>query len=175
MQTSESGRLAGDLRLSGPRYRFRQWRLGSRLDKADQFEGRFSYTGRALIGDEISLSGAARLRDAFVMKLPIQDLRSQLHILFSRNGRFHELFARGIRGKALGGVLAGEAHLHGDSRYELSSTVEIGNGRIDQLSRALGFEHIIGTGTFDAQASLRSSDVSKLSTIWPLADRLPRQ
>ncbi|MEZ6153986.1 MAG: AsmA-like C-terminal region-containing protein [Pirellulaceae bacterium] len=166
LQTSESGRLAGDLRFGAAQLQVPAMAASGRAtDKADQFEGHFSYTGRALIGDEISLSGAARLRDAFVMKLPIQDLRSQLHILFSRNGRFHELFARGIRGKALGGVLAGEAHLHGDSRYELSSTVEIGNGRIDQLSRALGFEHIIGTGTFDAQASLRSDDVSKLSAL----------
>lgn len=165
LQTSESGSLVGDLRFGAAQLQIPAMAAWVAPDKADQFEGHFSYTGRALIGDEISLIGAARLRDAFVMKLPIQDLRSQLHILFSRNGRFHELFARGIRGKALGGVLAGEAHLHGDSRYELSSTVEIGNGRVDQLSRALGFEHIIGTGTFDALASLRSDDVSKFSAL----------
>lgn len=165
LQTSDPGKLVGDFQFGTAQLQIPSMAAWVAPDKADQFEGRFSYTGRALIGDEISFSGAARLRDAFVMKLPIQDLRSQLHILFSRSGRFHELFARGIRGKALGGLLAGEAHLHGDSRYELSSTVQIGSGKIDQLSRALGFEHIIGTGTFDAQASFRSDDVLKFSAL----------
>ncbi|MEO8269839.1 MAG: AsmA-like C-terminal region-containing protein, partial [Aureliella sp.] len=161
----ETESFSGDLRFGAQNLLIPALAAWFAPDDVEQYKGRLSYTGRAVIGEEITLTGAAQMKDALLMMLPIQDVRSQLRIQLTRLGRLHEISARSVHGRALGGMLDGEAHLHGDSRYELSSTIQIGSGKIDQLSRALGFEHIVGTGTFDAQAKLQSNDVWKLNAL----------
>lgn len=165
LRESRPGRYSGDLRFDLESLQLPALAAWVAPEMAEQLVGTLNYQGRALLGREILLSGAARIRDAMAYQLPIQDLRSQLRILLAYNGRLHELSARNIHGTALGGLVDGEAQLHGDSGYQLSSAIQISNGKLEQLSRALGFEYIVGTGCFDAQATLRSSDAMNLSAL----------
>ncbi len=159
------GVQVGDLRFAAEQLQLPAMLAWFAPEQVGRYSGTFNYSGRALVGREIQLTGAARLSDAMLSGYAIQSVRSHLSVWLARSGRLHEVSTRSISGTALGGTARGSARLHGDTRYEFTSNFEIANGKLDQLSRALGFERIIGTGRFDAQAALHSDDAGKLSAL----------
>lgn len=165
LREDTQGTLVGDLRFVANHLQLTAMTAWVAPGQVDRYSGTFNYSGRALVGREIQLSGAARLSDAVLAGYEIQSVRSHLMVLLTRSGRLHEVSARSMSGTALGGTARGSARLHGDTRYEFTSDFSITSGKLDQLSRALGFEHIVGTGRFDAQAALRSSDAGKLNAL----------
>ncbi len=127
--------------------------------------GNVSYRGRATLGREIVLSGSSRIRDAMIYSLPVQDVRSNLRFTLANSGSVREVSAENARGTALGGTLDADFKLRAKTRYEAELRIDIHDGKIDQLSRSLGFEHIIGTGRFDANARLETSELLELSAL----------
>ncbi len=132
---------------------------------AQNFSGLVSYRGNIRIGDEITLLGSSHFKDALVYGVPLQDLRTDLFISVSQNGALKEISARKIHGIAVGGRFDGEAQIRGGSRYSFDAHGKIGGGKLDQLSRALGFEKIVGTGSFDASTRLTSKDALSLAAL----------
>lgn len=165
LREDAQGALVGDLRFVANHLQLTAMTAWVAPGQVDRYSGTFNYSGRALVGREIQLSGAAQLSDAVLAGYELQSVRSHLLVLLTRSGRLHEVSARSMSGTALGGTARGSARLHGDTRYEFSSDFSIASGKLDQLSRALGFEHIVGTGKFDAQAALRSSDAGQLNAL----------
>lgn len=165
LREDAQGTLVGDLRFAANQLQLTAMTAWVAPGQVDRYTGTFNYSGRVLVGREIQLSGAARLSDAMLAGYEIQSLRSHLNVFLERSGRLHEVSARSLSGTALGGTTQGSAHLHGDTRYEFNSDFRITSGKLEQLGRALGFEDIVGTGRFDAQAALRSGDAGRLSAL----------
>ena len=159
------GSVVGNLRFSAEQLQLSAMTAWIAPEQVDRFSGTFTYSGRGLVGREIQLTGAARLSDAVLGGYQIQSIRSPMNIWLERNGRVHEVSTRSLSGTALGGSARGSARLHGDTRYQFTSEFQIDDGKLDQLSRALGFERVIGSGRFDAQAALRSNDAGNLSAL----------
>ncbi|MEZ6137610.1 MAG: AsmA-like C-terminal region-containing protein [Pirellulaceae bacterium] len=132
---------------------------------ADNYAGVVTYRGRAQLGDEITLVGKAHVTDVFMYEIPIQEVRSDVAVSLSALGELLLVTARNAHGTALGGRFDGEAVLRGGARYELAAQGKIGRGKLEQLSRALGFEHIVGTGRFNAATRLSSADALNLAAL----------
>lgn len=165
LRDDANGSLVGDLRFSAEQLQLAAMTAWVAPGQVNRYSGTFNYRGRALVGRELQLTGAARLSDALLSGYEIQSLRGHMNVWLDRSGRLHEVSTRSMTGTALGGTARGSARLHGDTRYEFTSKFQITNGKLDQLSRALGFEHIVGSGRFDAQAALRSNDAGKLNAL----------
>ncbi len=158
-------RWVGDIQFDARRMQFPCLVAWINPDYADAFVGELGYSGRATLGSQWLIRGSAVVRDATVYSLPVQQLRSNVRIVLGPDGTFETLSAERVRGTALGGTLQGQVQLRGGARYELASSLRIGAGKLDQLSQALGFEHIVGTGRFDAVAQLSSDDVTDLNAL----------
>lgn len=134
-------------------------------DLADEFDGVISYRGRLTFGRQTELFGSAHIRDGRVYQLPLQEVRGSLNVGLTPTGQLRELVAHDLRGTAVGGGFRGEVRLRGGASYQLETSLRVDQGRLEQLSRSLGFEHIVGRGTFDAFASLRSNDAPNLAAL----------
>jgi hypothetical protein len=134
-------------------------------DYAEYFSGRVSYRGRMRFGRGIQLFGDAELSDAIIFDLPIQNARGAVNVDLTDDGSLNSVSSNDIHGTAVGGSLDGSARLRGGTKYELTAEAKIGDGRLDQLSKALGFQHIIGTGMFDGQLRIESDRVEQLSAL----------
>ncbi len=132
---------------------------------AQNFSGSVSSRGYIQVGREIVLTGNSHFKNALVYSVPLQDLRNELSISISLSGGLKEISARNIHGVAVGGRFDGEANVRGGARYSFDATGRIGGGKLDQLSRALGFEKIVGTGNFDASTRLTSRDATSLAAL----------
>lgn len=132
---------------------------------ADRFTGQVSYRGSANITTQAALYGDCQLRDATAYGLPIQDLRTRLRVQASSQKGFLNAAGTDVHGTVLGGQASGSFQVRGGPRWQLASALKISNGRIDQLSAALGFEHIVGTGRFDASGQIRSRDITALTSL----------
>lgn len=132
---------------------------------ADQFSGIVSYRGAARYDRQIYLRGDAHATDALAFGLPIQSGHGNLAINLNLDGSLDRLSTHNLTGTAMGGKFVGEIDLRGGSRYELAAGGRITAGKLDQLSRALGFDHILGTGRFDGRVQLGSSDASSLAAL----------
>ncbi len=132
---------------------------------AADFSGMIDYRGQMQLGKQIVLLGNSRLSDVSVYRLPLQDVRTDLRISLSTVGDLIELQARNLRGTALGGNLVGSASVRGGARYAVETDIRVNHGKLDQLSRALGFEHIVGTGSFTAAGRLQTKDATDLSAL----------
>ncbi len=132
---------------------------------ADNFSGIVTYRGRARLGTKVAVTGNSHFKDLSVYGLPIQEVRNELHIDLTPSGELIVLSARNAHGTALGGRFDGEASLRGGARFGLEAQGKIGNGKLDQLGRALGFEHIVGTGNFSASTRLSSVDAIDISAL----------
>lgn len=132
---------------------------------SDSFTGRVSYRGSAHITAQAALYGDCRLRDATAYGLPIQDLNTRLSVRASSDKGFESASGTDVHGKVLGGQASGGFEVRGGPRWQMDSALKISNGRIDQLSKALGFAHVVGTGRFDASAKIRSRDITQLTSL----------
>ncbi|QDV22812.1 AsmA-like C-terminal region-containing protein [Aureliella helgolandensis] len=134
-------------------------------DYADFFSGVASCRGNLRFDRQISLSGDAKVVDATCYGLAIQKASTSLLMKFEPNGAFASLTARDIHGAAVGGYLQGEASLRGGARYDLKARATLADGKLEQLSQALGFERILGTGRFDGNVDIASRNVSSLNAL----------
>jgi hypothetical protein len=132
---------------------------------AGQFGGTLSYRGRAVFNRNLLFNGDLHATDAIAFGLPIQRAHGGLRIGLNEDGSLRELSSSNLTGIAVGGGFASKVNLRGGTRMELDSTLRIANGKLDQLSRALGFERIIGTGRFDASAALSSRRATSLADL----------
>lgn len=132
---------------------------------ASYYSGELTYRGRLQTDRQISLSGYARILDGKVYDLPIEDAHGNLKIVLSPLGILQAVESSSVTGTALGGRLNAKVKVRGGTRYELETSVKIDDGRLDELSRSLGFEKILGTGKFNAAARVRSDDFFDLAAL----------
>ncbi len=132
---------------------------------SDEFAGKFSYRGRGRIGRSIHIDGPATVRDALAFGVPLQELRGTLSIDLGSGGGLQELVSNNLTGSVLGGQFTGQARLRGGASYELAANGQVDRGKMEQLSRALGFENIVGRGVFDGAFSLASRQAFDLNAL----------
>jgi len=125
---------------------------------ASYYSGELTYRGQLQMDRQILLSGHARILDGRVYDLPIEDAHGNLKIVLSPLGVLQTVESSSVTGTALGGRLNAKVKIRGGARYELETSVKIDDGRLDELSRSMGFEKILGTGKFSAAARVRSED-----------------
>ncbi len=130
-----------------------------------QFSGKLSYRGRVRFARNINVVGNVRASDALAFGLPIQDGQGGLQMQFNTDGSFDQLKTSNLSGTWIGGNFVGELQLQGGASTALTASGRIGRGKLDQLSRALGFEHVLGTGRFDAVANLQSKDATSIAAL----------
>ena len=103
--------------------------------------------------DERAGSGRDRRGpELFWFDLPIEDAHGNLRIVLNHSGSIHVIESSSVTGTALGGRLDGKVQVRGGARYELDTQLRIDDGKLDELSRSLGFQKIIGTGKLVALA-----------------------
>jgi len=132
---------------------------------ADEFSGSISYRGRGHVGRNVSLVGSASATNSVVYDLPLQAVRGTLQLDFDRSGNFLNLVANDLVGTAIGGQFNGDVALRGGATYQLRSRGNVRRGKMEQLSRALGFDNIVGTGKFTAAFQVNSRDASSLNAL----------
>ncbi|HUP81080.1 MAG TPA: AsmA-like C-terminal region-containing protein, partial [Pirellula sp.] len=142
---------------------------------SSHYKGNLTYRGRLQSDRHILLSGHARLINANVYDLPIEDAHGDLKVIFSQLGSLHAIESSSVTGTALGGRLDARVKIRGGARYELNTSVKIDDGRLDELSRSLGFQRILGTGKFNATARIHSDNFFDLGSLTgPLRFRFER-
>jgi hypothetical protein len=132
---------------------------------ANEFAGQLSYRGVARFHRQLQLTGFVRADRAIAFGLPVQQGHGNLRIRINPNGSLSHLVANNFTGTAIGGRFIGDVTLRGGQRYDLSAQGQVTDGKLDQLSRALGFERIIGTGKFNGRINLQSRDASSLPAL----------
>jgi hypothetical protein len=65
----------------------------------------------------------------------------------------------------IGGDFTGDIELRGGPSLTLAASGRVGRGKLDQLSRSVGFEHVVGTGQFDAAINLQSRNAASLAAL----------
>jgi len=132
---------------------------------ASHYKGELTYRGRLQSDGQILLSGHARLVNANAYNLPIEDAHGDLEVILSQLGSLRRIESSSITGTALGGRLNARVKIRGGAQYELDTSLKIDDGRLDALSRALGFQRILGTGKFNAAAQLHSDDFFEVGAL----------
>lgn len=132
---------------------------------ADQFAGRLSYRGRARIGREVSFVGAATTSNATLYGFPLQSVRGAVQMEFDRVGNFNNFVATNLVGTALGGQLNAEMQVRGGSSFSLRADGRLRRGKMEQLSRALGFDRIVGSENFNSAFQFNSRDAFDLGAL----------
>ncbi|MCA9131737.1 MAG: hypothetical protein KDA45_01215 [Planctomycetales bacterium] len=167
LSTAESPERAavGELQFDAQRIQLQavtQWLFPA---YAKQFAGIVSYRGSARYQRQLYLRGDAHLVDGVAYGLPIQRGHGDLRVSLNPDGSLHQMSSRNVTGTALGGNFSGEVQLRGGARTELTARARVGQGKLEQLSRALGFDHIVGSGRFDAHIAVNSRDASSLPAL----------
>ena len=132
---------------------------------ACHYKGEFTYRGSLQSDRQILLSGHARLVNANAYELPIEDAHGDVRVILSQLGSLHAIESSSVTGTALGGRLNARVKIRGGARYQLDTSVKIDDGRLDELSRALGFQRILGTGKFKAAAQIHSDNIFDLGSL----------
>lgn len=132
---------------------------------AAQFTGLVSYRGRVRFERQIEVLGSFRGSNALAFGLPIQEGHGQLRLKFNPDGSFAQLRTSNLSGTFIGGDFTGEVELRGAPSTSLAVTGRIGRGKLEQLSRAVGFEHVVGTGKFNAAINLQSRNATSLAAL----------
>ncbi len=158
------GSLAGSLRFTAQQLQVPALVALVAPQLSDNFSGEVSYRGTASVSAEPKLYGDCRVRDASVYGVPIQDLRTRLRVVSSARRGGIQVSGLDMHGDVLGGRVSGGFELRGGSRWELTSSTKLAGGHLNQLSEALGFGHIVGSGRFTASAAIRSKDVFSLNS-----------
>ena len=132
---------------------------------AHAFGGKVSYRGTVRLKDQFIVTGDARATKAHWYDLPIQNAHGDLRLAIDRNGALAGLSSRNVNGTAAGGNLLGSIDFRGGRRASVQTNGRIVNGKLEQLSRALGFDHVFGSGRFDANFDMGSRDAFSLSAL----------
>ncbi len=132
---------------------------------AEQFSGRMSYRGRGRLGRSLTFLGSATTTNAVIYSIPLQSVRGSLQLDFNRGGSFQNLVANNLVGTAVGGRLVADIRLRGGSSYNLQAEGRVRRGKMEQLSKSLGFERIVGSEKFDALFVFSSRDATSLNAL----------
>lgn len=129
---------------------------------ADSFSGSLDYRGTITIRRGIRVRGSARAKDGLIFGIPIQVAGGELQAEFKTNGEFVKLESNDLHGKAIGGIFEASAGIRGGSNYSLEANGKISRGRLEELSKAVGFENIGGRGTFSGRFQLASDRIEEI-------------
>lgn len=131
---------------------------------ADLLDGFLTARGRILIGNQTQFRGTAEIQRGHVWDLPIQELKSPIFVRLNRSFQLESIHGTNLYGTILGGRTQGEFNLQNSGRLSGNTTLSIQDGKLDQMSRALGFEQIVGTGRFDANGQIEADDIFDFGT-----------
>ncbi len=134
-------------------------------DHAKYFAGIFDYRGIATYHRGFQLSGSAAVKNARLFEIPIQNARADLRTEFDAQGRFKKLVSQGLHGTGIGGRFNAELAIEQKSKFTLETSGTIDRGKLEQLSRALGFEQILGSGIFDGRFNLNSNQIESIAAM----------
>lgn len=132
---------------------------------ANQFGGVVNYRGSVKLNDRLSVLGDAHATNARWHALPIQNVHGDLRLTLERDGSLVMLTSRHLSGIAVGGNFIGNVEIRGNRRSEVRASGRVVNGKVEQLSKAMGFEHIMGAGRFEGAFDLGSRDAVSLSAL----------
>ncbi len=132
---------------------------------ADEFSGRVSYRGRGRLAQSFRFLGAATTTNAELYGFPLQSVRSSLQVDFDRAGNFQNVVASNLVGTALGGQMTADFRVRGGTSYDLRASGQVRRGKMEQLSRALGFERIVGSENFNSAFQFNSRDAFDLGAL----------
>ncbi len=132
---------------------------------AKYYAGELSYDGTADFYRGIQLRGIAAVGKASLLGLPIQNVRGDVQTEFGSDFEFRRLICNDLHGTVVGGKFSGKLAADGGSQLSLKTSGQIANGKLEQLSRALGFSKIVGSGSFDGRFDLRSREIESLKDL----------
>lgn len=128
-----------------------------------QLDGAVSFRGKIRLDSKMHLDGTLDASDVAWNGLSAARVRGSLRSQYDWKSNRFDSQLRDLHGTALGGNLRGELELNASTRWSMKSSLSLQRGHMDELSQALGFQRVVGTGRFDASAKLSSRDLQKLN------------
>jgi hypothetical protein len=132
---------------------------------SEYFSGVINYQGTATFHRGVQTRGVAVLEKAILFGLPIQIARGDVQTELGPDFEFRELVCNDLHGTAIGGSFVAELAIKGGTRISLNTNGRVTRGKLEQLSQALGFQQIVGSGTFDGRFALQSPQIESISAI----------
>jgi hypothetical protein len=128
-------------------------------------DGDVSYRGTAIYQQGIQTRGTATINDAAMAGIPIRKISGDVRVRIDNRGQFRSLIANDLHGNGVGGTLFGDLSIHARDRFAIHTSGRLQGGRLEELSKALGFPRIAGSGKFDANFKLHSTGVVSLQSL----------
>ncbi len=113
----------------------------------------------------IHVKGTATVQDATVVGIPIERVSGAVRAWIDSGGQFRRLTANDLHGSSMGGTLAGEVTITAENRVAMLANGRLQAGRLEQLSTALGFPRITGSGRFDSSFNFQSANLASLQSL----------
>ncbi len=132
---------------------------------AKYFEGSIDYRGKAVFHRGVQLVGSATAKKGKLFGIPFQVARGNLRTEFTERGEFSRAVSRDLHGTAMGGTFDAKLDIRGGAAYSLKTTGTVSRGKLEQLGRAMGFENLGGTGTFDGVFTLGSRQIESIRAL----------
>lgn len=123
-------------------------------DLAKNVKGTASFRGAIVGGRHITFTGPVAIRRGEIQRIPIQELQGNVRAELLSNGRGFVVKSNNLRGTALGGRVEAALSLRNGSSTQMNSKLRLHDACMDQMSKALGFNHIVGTGRFDLDSRI---------------------
>jgi hypothetical protein len=120
------------------------------------------------IGGGANLTGTMRVDQASFLGLPLRSLHGSIRADLNRAFGFTKLTASDLSGNILGGRGSAEVELRGsaDGGLSLTSNLKLNQGHMDQLSKAMGFDNVVGTGRFDLATRITADRLTSLRDLY---------
>lgn len=132
---------------------------------AEYFSGAVNYQGTATFHRGIQMRGIATVNKGDLLGFPIQVARGEVRTELSPEFEFRQLVSNDLHGTAIGGPFAAELAIKGGNHFALKTSGQVTRGKLEQLSQALGFQQIVGSGTFNGNFALQSQQIESLNAI----------
>lgn len=134
-------------------------------DYAGYYAGQLGFRGSLSYRRGFQLVGHAQVDNGKVFEIPLERARGRIHASFDESGQFRQLTGNRLHGESCGGSLDVKLKLTGGDRIGLVSSGKVTRARTDQLSEALGFEKIIGSGSFGGRFEIQSREITSLRAL----------
>ena len=128
-------------------------------------EGDLNCRGTLFYQRGIHVKGTATVQDATVFGIPIEKVSGAVRARFDSDGQFRRLTADDLHGSSMGGTFVGEVTIDAENRFAMLANGRLQAGRLEQLSTALGFPRITGSGRFDSSFNFQSADLATLASL----------
>ncbi len=134
-------------------------------DYAESYAGKVGFRGALSYRRGFNITGHVAIDNGNAYGIPLQRLNGLVRVSFDSKGKFEHVISSGLQGKGYGGGIEARLKISGGSQIGLDISGSVVRGRLEQLSKSMGFAKVVGGGSFDGRFEIRSKKIASLKSL----------